>query len=168
MTYQDHVGRTESREDRLDARLLRGMAATLGRPVPEALPPLWHWTLFQDWVMPDQIGPDGHPRRGGFLPAVHDLPRRMWAGGRLTFHDAPLREGDAVRRTSTILRVEEKAGASGRLVFVTVRHLVEGPKGPALEEEQDIVYRAAEGAAVKPAEAAPAWPGARSWWTASG
>ena len=162
MTYQDHVGRTESREDRLDARLLRGMAATLGRPVPEALPPLWHWTLFQDWVMPDQIGPDGHPRRGGFLPAVHDLPRRMWAGGRLTFHDAPLREGDAVRRTSTILRVEEKAGASGRLVFVTVRHLVEGPKGPALEEEQDIVYRAAEGAAVKPAEAAPAWPGARS------
>jgi hydroxyacyl-ACP dehydratase HTD2-like protein with hotdog domain len=116
--------------------------------------------LFQDWVMPDRIGPDGHPKRGGFLPPVHDLPRRMWAGGRLTFHDAALRAGDAVRRTSTILSVQEKAGGSGRLVFVTVRHVVEGPAGLSIEEEQDIVYRGAEGAAVKPAPAAPDWPGA--------
>lgn len=160
MPYDEYVGRTEARDDRLDARLLRGMAATLGVPLPDLLPPLWHWMLFQDWVMPDRIGPDGHPRRGGFLPPVHDLPRRMWAGGRVTFHAAPLREGDAVRRTSTILSVSEKAGGSGLLVFVTVKHLVEGPAGLALEEEQDIVYRGAEGAAVKPGEAAPAWPGA--------
>jgi hydroxyacyl-ACP dehydratase HTD2-like protein with hotdog domain len=160
-SFADYVGRTETREDRLDARLIRGMAATLGVATPEALPPLWHWMLFQDWVMPDAIGPDGHPRRGGFLPPVHDLPRRMWAGGRVTFHAAPLRAGDAVRRTSTILSVVEKAGGTGRLVFVTVRHLVEGPAGPALEEEQDIVYRGAEGAAVKPAEPAP--PGPMPW-----
>jgi len=168
MSHQDYVGRTEIREDRLDTRLLRGMAATLGVVPPEAggnwapevLPPLWHWMLFQDWVMPDQVGPDGHPKRGGFLPPVHDLPRRMWAGGRVTFRDAPLREGDAVRRTSTILSVNEKSGGSGRLVFVTVRHLVEGPAGVAIEEEQDIVYRGAEGAAVKPGEAAPDWPDA--------
>lgn len=160
MPHQDYVGRTEIREDRVDARLLRGMAATLGRPVPAALPPLWHWMLFQDWVMPEAIGPDGHPKRGGFLPPVHDLPRRMWAGGRLTFHPAALREGDAVRRTSTILSVEEKTGGTGRLVFVTVRHVVEGPAGISVEEEQDIVYRGAEGAAVKAAEPAPAWPGA--------
>ena len=38
--------------------------------------------------MPDGIGPDGHPRRGGFLPPVHDLPRRMWAGGRVAFRRA--------------------------------------------------------------------------------
>jgi hydroxyacyl-ACP dehydratase HTD2-like protein with hotdog domain len=110
--------------------------------------------------MPDGIGPDGHPRRGGFLPPVHDLPRRMWAGGRVAFH-APLREGDAVRRTSTILSVQDKTGGSGRLVFVTVRHVVEGPAGIAVEEEQDIVYRGAEGAAVKPGSPAPDWHGAR-------
>lgn len=159
MVFHDYLGRTETREDRLDPRLLRGMAATLGRPVPEVLPPTWHWMLFQDWVMPDGIGPDGHPKRGGFLPPVHELPRRMWAGGRLTF-GAGLRADDEVRRTSTITKLEEKAGGSGRLVFVTVRHVVEGPAGVAVEEEQDIVYRGAEGAAVKPAAAAPDWPDA--------
>lgn len=160
MSHQDYVGRTETREDRLDARLIRGMAATLGVPTPGTLPPLWHWMLFQDWVMPDGIGPDGHPKRGGFLPPVHDLPRRMWAGGRVAFTGVALREGQAVRRTSTILSVTEKAGGSGRLVFVTVKHVVEGPDGVAIEEEQDIVYRAADGAAVKPAEPAPTWPDA--------
>jgi hydroxyacyl-ACP dehydratase HTD2-like protein with hotdog domain len=161
MPYEDFVGRTETRHDQLDARLLRGLAATLGRPLPDVLPPLWHWMLFQDWVMPEGIGPDGHPKRGGFLPPVHDLPRRMWAGGRVTFHASPLREGDEVTRTSTILKVAEKSGGSGRLVFVTVRHVTEGPAGVAVEEEQDLVYRGAEGAAVKEAEAAPAWPDAK-------
>ena len=161
MTHDAYVGRTEQREDRLDDRLIRGMAATLGLPQPEILPPLWHWMLFQDWVMPEGIGPDGHPKRGGFLPPVHDLPRRMWAGGRVTFHASPLREGDEVTRTSTILKVAEKSGGSGRLVFVTVRHVTEGPAGVAVEEEQDLVYRGAEGAAVKEAEAAPAWPDAK-------
>ncbi|HYF08071.1 MAG TPA: MaoC family dehydratase N-terminal domain-containing protein [Acetobacteraceae bacterium] len=161
MAYQDYVGRAEVREDRVDPRLAEGLAATLGRDLgPGDLPPLWHWMLFQDWRKPDGIGPDGHPKRGGFLPPVHDLPRRMWAGGRVTFHEAGLRVDDRVCRTSTILKVEEKAGGSGRLVFVTVRHAVEGPRGPVLTEEQDIVYRGAEGAAVKAAPPADAWPGA--------
>jgi hydroxyacyl-ACP dehydratase HTD2-like protein with hotdog domain len=160
MTHDAYVGRTEQREDRLDDRLIRGMAATLGLPQPEVLPPLWHWMLFQDWVMPEGIGPDGHPKRGGFLPPVHDLPRRMWAGGRVGFTGVALRAGDQVRRTSTILSVAEKSGGSGRLVFVTVKHVIEGPRGIAIEEEQDIVYRGAEGAAVKAAEPAPAWPDA--------
>lgn len=157
MTFQDYVGRTETRTDTVWPLLARGLAATLDGPaVGEGgeLPPLWHWALFQDWVRPDGLGPDGHPKRGGFLPPVHDLPRRMWAGGRVRFL-APLRVGEAVRRTSTILKLEEKAGGSGRLVFVTVRHAIEGPSGPAVDEEQDIVYRGAEGAAVRAAAAAP-------------
>ena len=158
MSHADAIGRAETRQDEVSPRLLRGLAATLGVPEPEVLPPLWHWMLFQDWVPAAGVGPDGHPKRGGFLPAVHDLPRRMWAGGRLAFH-APLRPGDAVQRTSTIKSVVEKQGASGRLVFVTVNHRIEGPAGLAINEHQDIVYRGAEGAAVKdapPADPAPA------------
>ncbi len=157
MNHQDFVGRTQTQEDEVSPRLLRGLAATLDVAEPDVVPPLWHWMLFQDWVPCAGLGPDGHPRRGGFLPPVHELPRRMWAGGRLALH-APLQPGDAVRRTSVIEAVTEKQGGSGRLVFVTVSHRIEGPRGLAIEEQQDIVYRGAEGAAVKaaaPAEAAP-------------
>ena len=155
MSYRDYEGRSETRTDTVWPLLARGMAASLDLPPPGAdLPPLWHWLLFQDWAPASGLGPDGHPKRGGFLPPVHHLPRRMWAGGRVQFL-APLRIGDAVTRTSTIRAITEKSGGSGTLVFVTVAHAIAGPDGPAIEEEQDIVYRGAEGAAVKPAPAAP-------------
>ena len=155
MGYEGYVGRTQTDTDRVSAAALRGLAATLdvAEPADGVLPPLWHWMLFQVWVPAHALGPDGHPRRGGFLPPVHDLPRRMWAGGRLRF-PGRLRVGEDVTRTSTILRVEEKAGTSGRLVFVTVRHEIAGPDGPAVIEEHDLVYRGTDGAAVKPAPAA--------------
>jgi 3-methylfumaryl-CoA hydratase len=156
MSDADPVGRTETREDVFDARQAEGLAATLGVPTPEgAVPPLWHWVLFQDWRRPEGIGADGHPRRGGFLPALPELARRMWAGGRVSFGSAGLHVGDRVRRISTIHAVSEKQGGSGRLVFVTVRHELTGPRGLVLTEEQDLVYRGAEGAAVKPASPAP-------------
>ncbi len=163
MDYQSYVGKTETRTDTVWPTVIRGLAATLDLAEEDVapdglLPPLWHWMLFQEWAPAHGLGSDGHPKRGGFLPPVHELPRRMWAGGRLQFL-APLRAGDAVQRTSTILKIEEKSGGSGRLVFVTVRHVIEGPAGPAIGEEHDIVYRGAEGAAVRPADPAPP-PGA--------
>ena len=81
MSFQDYVGRTETRTDVVAPHLLHGLAATLGRQTPERLPALWHWTLFQDWVPQGQLGSDGHPKRGGFLPPVQNLPQRMWAAG---------------------------------------------------------------------------------------
>ncbi|RYY55639.1 MAG: acyl-CoA dehydrogenase, partial [Comamonadaceae bacterium] len=103
-----------------------------------------------------ELGPDGHARLGGFLPPV-PLPRRMWAGGRLQWH-APLRVGDAVQRTSRIVSVTHKAGRTGDLVFVLVRHEVRNGAGLALSEEHDIVYRAAAqpGDPAPPPQAAPA------------
>jgi 3-methylfumaryl-CoA hydratase len=86
-----------------------------------------------------EIGSDGHARRGGFLPPV-PLPRRMWAGGHFEFH-APLRIGDEVTRDSCITDVANKAGRSGELVFVTVRHQIRGGRGPLLTEHHHIVYR---------------------------
>jgi 3-methylfumaryl-CoA hydratase len=58
-----------------------------------------------------------------------------------------------VTRSSTITRVEQKTGASGTLLFVTVRHDIVGPHGHAVTEEHDIVYRGLQGAAAKPTAA---------------
>jgi len=140
----DWVGRTESEEDTLHGAHLAGLSALLdgdGAVPPEGTPlqPTAHWLFFQPRAPQSQIGSDGHPKRGGFLPPV-ELPRRMWAGSRIDY-TRPLCVGQHVQRVSEILSVAEKEGAAGSLVFVTVRHSYEGPDGIALVEEQDIVYR---------------------------
>ena len=83
------IGREESRDDRLDLRIVQALAATFDHDPAsvkpgDALPPLWHWVYFTPQARASEIGPDGHPKRGGFLPPV-ELPNRMWAGGRLRF-----------------------------------------------------------------------------------
>jgi 3-methylfumaryl-CoA hydratase len=140
------VGRSETVSEEIAAFPARALAATLDRDDPpygpgSALPPLWHWMHFLAVSPLREAGSDGHPRRGGFLPPV-PLPQRMWAGSRLEFH-RPLRIGESARRTSTIKSIEHKSGRSGDLVFVTVHHAFDGPDGPAISEEHDIVYRAA-------------------------
>ena len=142
--YAAWLGRTEKRHDTVTATPVAALAATLDRddpaPVPgPALPPLWHWLYFLPVARQSEIGPDGHPRRGGFLPPV-ELPRRMWAGGRLSFLQ-PLRVGDPMTRTSRIASIAAKQARSGPLVFVTVEHEIAAAAGVALREEHDIVYR---------------------------
>lgn len=143
--------------DTIRPELLERIAATLGVPVPDALPPTWHWCLFQEWVDPDGLGPDGHPRRDEFMPAADDLPRRMWASGTVEVL-APLRPGDTVTRQSRVADVTEKHGGSGRLVFMEVEHAIAGPAGPAIREQQIIVYRGRGGTAVRDAPVAEAIP----------
>lgn len=140
--HEAWIGRTETRDERIEPMQAVKMAATLDRPAPkpgDPLPPGWHWMFFNAAEPREALGPDGHPKRGGFLPPV-ELPRRMWAGGRLVFH-APLRVGAHATRRSEILKVESKSGKSGDLVFVTVKHRIEAEGALALEEEHDIVYR---------------------------
>jgi len=143
---QSWVGRTETLVDDITAAPLRGLSATLDRddPLPvagTAVPPLWHWLYFLPQPRRSEMGPDGHARRGGFLPPV-PLPRRMWAGGRLQWHQQVLQVGDAVKRLSRIESVTHKAGRTGDLVFVLVRHEIHNAQGLTLSEEHDIVYRA--------------------------
>ena len=150
------LDKTETLTDDITAFPLRALAATLDREAPDsAVPPLWHWLYFLPVSPLAEAGPDGHPKRGGFLPPV-ELPRRMWAGGRLTFH-APLRAGSEAARTSTIANIEDKTGRSGRLVFVTVQHRYESGEALCIEEEHDIVYRDAPqpGASAPKPVAAP-------------
>ncbi|MDR2856612.1 MAG: MaoC family dehydratase N-terminal domain-containing protein [Novosphingobium sp.] len=150
------VGKSEELVDVLEPGRSNALRAALGETEALAagaeLPLLHHWLYFWNVQPPAGLGVDGHPAKGGFLPPV-SLPRRMWAGGRLTFH-APLLLGESVTRTSTILKVEAKSGKSGNLVFVTVEHRLAGAQGLAITEEQDIVYRepAAAGAIPGPAD----------------
>jgi 3-methylfumaryl-CoA hydratase len=86
-----------------------------------------------------ELGNDGHPERGGFLPPV-DLPRRMWAGGRLEFF-RQIEVGNKIRRVSSIKDIVAKKGRTGEMVFVTVAHQILDDHGVLINEEQDIVYR---------------------------
>ncbi len=112
-----------------------GDAPTTGDPIP----PLWHWLAFLPRAPQRELGPDGHPRLGGFMPPV-TLPRRMFAGARVQF-TAPLLVGAPLERRATVVSVEEKSGRSGSLVFVKVRHELSSDGCLGLVEEQDIVYR---------------------------
>ena len=159
------IGRQELLHDSITAFPAAALAATLDRDEPDPvagdpLPPLWHWLYFLPRARQSQLGADGHPARGGFLPPV-ELPRRMWAGGRLTFPGA-LRLGDPVTRTSTVADVTLKEGRSGPLVFVLVRHEIAGPDGVAITEEHDIVYRGAPASGEIP-PAPPQAPAEAPW-----
>lgn len=154
------VGKKESRADEITAWPVAALSATLDRDDPEPrtgdlLPPGWHSLYFLEARPASELGPDGHPRRGGFLPPV-PLPRRMWAGGRIEFL-RPLRIGDSIRRESEVVSVEPKHGRSGHLVFVTVRHTISAGGETAVREEHDIVYRgpAIPGAAPPEGTTAP-------------
>jgi 3-methylfumaryl-CoA hydratase len=105
------------------------------------------------------LGPDGHPTRGGFLPPV-PLPRRMWAGGEIAFLQ-PLRVGDESTRTSRIADVQVKSGSTGTLCFVSVEHSISSPRGVAIRERQDIVYREMTTSAPASAKAPPPPPKAQ-------
>lgn len=137
------IGRTEQSEDLVTPMLVTRFGATFDRAfAAEAgtnAPILLHFCLCQPVEDTASLGADGHPRPGGFLPPV-PLPRRMWAGGDITFH-APLRIGDTVRRLSAIESVTPKTGRSGPLWFVRVRHEIWCDETLALIERQDIVYR---------------------------
>ncbi|MGB7183100.1 MAG: MaoC family dehydratase N-terminal domain-containing protein [Burkholderiaceae bacterium] len=146
VNLSDWIGRTESVQDIVTATPIAALAATFNRPASrpangESIPNLWHWLYFLPIALQSELGADGHPKRGGFLPPVPQ-PRRMWAGSQFEFL-SPLRVGDNIERQSTIENVTEKTGRSGTLVFVRVKHVIsrEQAESPALIEFHDIVYR---------------------------
>lgn len=164
------IGRTRRVADEMATPLVRRMAALTdrgdialdrGAPVPN------HWLsiLFDDAAPQSQLGPDGHPAKGDFLPPV-PLPRRMLGGRRVTYHAAP-RIGDALERETTIAAITPKIGRSGAMIFVMLRHTITGPQGLVAVEEQDIAYLEAKRNAPAPKEKPVAVPPAewRDPWT---
>jgi 3-methylfumaryl-CoA hydratase len=158
------IGRSNETSDTVTAQLVRGLRATLfldiGAPkAGDAAPFTVHWCLAQPVVPMAELGADGHPARGGFLPPV-PLPRRMWAGGELEFLDT-LRVGDEATRRSEIADVTMKTGSTGTLCFVAVKHVITAARGIAIRERQDIVYRDITTGAPAPAKPATAPPAAQ-------
>ncbi|MCP3463462.1 MULTISPECIES: MaoC family dehydratase N-terminal domain-containing protein [unclassified Bradyrhizobium] len=158
------IGRTQEATDTVTAQLVKGLRATLFQEVGEprsgdAAPFTVHWCLAQPVFPMSMLGPDGHPTRGGFLPPV-PLPRRMWAGGEIEFLE-PLRVGDDSTRTSRIADVTVKTGSTGTLCFVAVEHTITSPRGVAIRERQDIVYRAMTSSQPGGAKAPPPPPKAQ-------
>jgi len=137
------VGRTRTQYAVLDPEIARRYAAAMGAGliVETRFPPLGHWAFFNDAVDPSDLGPDGHPRRGLFLPPVA-LPRRMFASSELRF-ESPLVLGEAAEMRSTIADLRRRSGRTGELVLMDVRReIVQGGR-LRLAETQTIVYREA-------------------------
>ena len=156
------VGESIAFDDRIDPWRAAALHATLDLegPPPEPgapLPAFWHWVYFLEALPARRLGRDGHPAKGGdaFIPDL-GLPRRMWAGGRLEFHE-PLPIGADAVKTTTIEAINEKSGRTGPLAFVTLRHEIRAAGRLCVTERQDIVYREdpAPDAPTRPPEPAP-------------
>lgn len=159
--YREWTGRTEETRDVIRPWPAEALHATLDRPGDpplkgDALPLFWRQLYFLEAKRRSDLGRDGHPGRGtGLIPPI-DAPRRMWAGGRLTFA-RPLKIGAAATKLSSVKSVTRKQGRSGPLTFLTLRHEVLTADGLAETEEQDLVYLNDP----RPGAAKPAAPEAR-------
>ena len=148
--WAEWMGKSETRSDVITQGLVQRFCATIDRPVTDEIPQGLHWCLCLPDASTAELGEDGHPAKGGFLPPI-PLPRRMWASSSVSF-ESPLQLGDAVSRVSSIASIEEKSGRSGELVFVAIDHETRVGDRVAIRERQNLVYR-------EPADApAPANP----------
>ena len=145
MDPAEWLNRTQQRHARITLEQANLMAATLGRTpsfrAGDPLPPAWHWLYFHEPTPAGDLGVDGHPSTGSFLPPV-PLPRRMWAGGRFEF-ERPLKIDEDAVKTSTIKEITRKRGRTGELFFVVIQHDVSVQAEPCFREEQTLVYQQA-------------------------
>lgn len=152
--YRTWTGRVTETVDHVPEEIVRRFAAAVDRDMPAdgLVPPMWHYGLFLAAVPTAQLGPDGHPPRGGALPPVR-LPRRMFAGSEMRFL-SPLRIGMPARCVSKVLSVDRRKGTSGDLVLVRVEDRIDQGGAPCIEEVRTIIYLGA-GARVAPVAADP-------------
>ena len=139
---QSWIGKREMTVDSMTPELLERFTATvhghteLGSHTPHGI----HWCLAQPAVTHEELGIDGHPAKGGFLPPV-PLPRRMWASSSMKFH-GEFRIDEPIEKTSTIADVQLKQSkSSGALIFLTLDHSYRQNGTTLLEDRQSIVYR---------------------------
>jgi len=140
----DYIDKSQTSSCAIDPARAQALHATLAQtgPTPksgDALLPFGHQIYFWDAQFPEELGRDGHPAIGDFIPDL-GLPRRMWAGGDLQFH-APLVTGTPAIKLKTIKSITKKSGRTGPLAFITLRHEISQSGTLCVTEDQDLVYR---------------------------
>ena len=155
--YQAWIGKQSSTSALVTAYQADALTATLDRDDPpykegDVIPPGWHLFYIREVVKLRDTAEDGHPKRGDFLPPI-DLPRRMWAGTKATYHK-PIHVGENISNVTTIESVIPKVGKTGQLVFLKLKNEISGENGIATTELQDVVYREE----ARPGAAAPEPP----------
>jgi len=163
--FSGWIGKSMSVEDEVTLPAVRRMAAMLDLgPMAfqhgSEIPPHWYSMFFTANARRSQIGHDGHPKKGDFLPPI-PLPRRMFVGRKVSFPGA-LRVGDRACKRSEIVGIEQKQGRSGTLVFLKVRHTIEVAGKAVVIEQQEVVYRDAPGGENR-AAAPTAVPADAAW-----
>ncbi len=137
--FEDWVGRSRTSEALLDSWRANALAAVIEAQAPSGeLPPLWHWLYFLEAAPQSEIGPDGHPATGGFMPPVPN-PRRMFAGARSRFLQALLLDAPAQLK-ETIVSVQKKQGGQGDLYLVTVSYDYSQQGETCISEQRDFIY----------------------------
>ena len=146
--YSSWIGNTDQQADVITHGLVeRYRAVIVEDRNSDAIPNGLHWCVCLPKAPMDGLGEDGHPKTGGFLPSS-ELPRRMWASSAVEFL-RPITIGAKIDRLSTIGKVTEKMGRSGKLLFVEVNHVTKADGIKAIRETQTIVYRDAPTDAAK-------------------
>ena len=163
--YQAWIGKQSSTRALVTAYQADALTATLDRDDPpykewDVIPPGWHLFYIREVVKLRDTAEDGHPKRGDFLPPI-DLPRRMWAGTRATYHK-PIHVGENISNVTTIESVTPKVGKTGQLVFLKLKNEISGEDGLATTELQDVVYREEAQSGVAAPEPPPP-PGEAVW-----
>ncbi len=142
--FVEWIGNKQINQDRCEQRAIQMLQALFNHKEQaiNELPHLFHWMNFPHVVNQADLGADGHPKKGGFLPPI-PFPKRMWAGGRLQFLQ-PIYAGQDLRRVSEIADVQFKQGQNSDLYFVTVDHFIYANDQLVIKEQQDIVYKSIE------------------------
>ena len=138
------IGRKVVDRDTATPGPMAGLIVTFDRDDPEpkagdAVPPGWHHAYFPAMSRKAGLGADGLPVESNILPKM-PLPRRMFAGVALTFHD-PIRIGDPITRVTELTDITARSGATGALIFTTMMRRISTPRGLAIEEEYHGVFR---------------------------
>jgi len=141
--WAEYIGKTRENIESINRKDLSGLASLLDYPLSEsmAVPPFGHWLNGNRHARQSELAQDGHPRKGSFIPDI-PYPRRMWAGSRVRLLKDCI-AGQALVHREEIKSIESRAGRSGDMVFVTLQHDFYCDEDLLLQEEQDIVYRAA-------------------------
>lgn len=145
------VGRTLLAEDEVSPAPVAGLMAAFGNEDPsprrgDVLQPLWHGLFCTAKLPPSRLGADGLAKDEGLLPAAQEYPNKLFGGARFAFHH-PLRIGDTIRKESEVMSFDLKEGRTGPFIVGLIEHRISNGEGVAVVEQNDIIYRAATGAA---------------------